>query len=246
MKLVSTNNFQIAINEYGDNTSNKFCILMPGRLDTKDYVNFVSHGNFLADLGYHVIAIDPPYTWESPGPIENYTTSTYIQAVSELIELFGNKPTLLLGHSRGGATAMLTSTQSPHIKTLVVINSSFGPPSPPDKNKLIDGCLPESRDIPPGSKRTKEQIGFMLPMTYFEDGDKHDPVSALKSFNGPKLVIHATDDEFVSTEKAKAVFDDLANPKTYLEVNCAHDYRLFPDVIDQINKTLEEFLKSVF
>jgi len=83
---------------------------MPGRLDTKDYANFVSHLDFLANHGFYTVAIDPPYSWDSPGELKDYTTSNYLKAVNELIDYFGNRPTLLLGHSRGGATAILAST----------------------------------------------------------------------------------------------------------------------------------------
>lgn len=244
MKLVKTKNFHIAVNEYGDSNSDKVCILMPGRLDTKDYANFVSHGSFLANLGYYTIAIDPPHTWESPGNLHNYTTSAYVQAINELIELLGNKKTLLLGHSRGGATAMLASA-NPHVEAVVLVNAAYGSPTPPDKNKLVDGYLPESRDIPPGDKRTEEQRKFMLPMAYFEDGNKHDPVSALKAFKGAKLLIHAVHDEFVSPNKVKAIYDELIGPKTYLEVDCTHDYRLFPEVIEQVNQSLKELAERI-
>lgn len=244
MKLVNTKNFQIAVNEYGDSNSDRVCILMPGRLDTKDYANFVSHGNFLANLGYYIIAIDPPYTWESPGDLHDYTTSAYVQAINELIELLGNKKILLLGHSRGGASAMLASA-NPRVEAIVLVNAAYGSPTPPDKNKLVDGYLPESRDIPPGDKRTEEQRKFMLPMAYFEDGNKHDPVDALKAFKGAKLLIHATHDEFCSPNKVKAIYNELGEPKKYIEVDCTHDYRLFSEVIEQVNQSLKELIERI-
>lgn len=243
MRLITTKSFEIAINEYGDNSSEKFCILMPGRLDTKDYINFVSHGKFLARLGYHVVAIDPPYTWDSPGDLRGYTTSAYVRAINELIEYFGNKKTTLVGHSRGGATAMLSSNNK-HIKGIVLVNAAYGSPTPPDKSRLKGGCLLENRDIPPGNKRTKKQIEFMLPMEYFKDGESHDPIDALKAFDGAKLIIHANQDEFVSLDKVKTVFAELSGPKTFLKIDCTHDYRLFPKVIEQVNKSLKKFIES--
>ena len=244
MKLVSTNNFQIAVNEYGDSGADKLCILLPGRLDTKDYANFVSHGIFLSKRGYYVIAIDPPYTWDSPGSLQDYTTSAYVQSIHELIEHFGNKKTLLLGHSRGGATAMLVSRNA-HVEAIVLVNAAYGSPTPPDKGKLIDGCLPESRDMPPGDKRTKEQRKFMLPMTYFRDGNRHNPVGSLRKFNGAKLLVHATNDEFCRPDKVKHIFDSLREPKKYLEINCTHDYRLFPEAIEQVNQAVESMIKKL-
>lgn len=34
--------------------------MLPGRLDTKDYINFVSHADYLASRDFYVVAIDPP------------------------------------------------------------------------------------------------------------------------------------------------------------------------------------------
>lgn len=244
MRIVKTKNFQLAINEYGNNDADKLCLLMPGRLDTKDYANFVSHGYYLSELGYCVIALDPPYTWDSPGDLGNYTTTTYVQAINELIDFFGNKKTLLLGHSRGGATAMLAS-QNQNVEAIILVNAAYGSPTPPDESKLVNGCLPESRDIPPGDKRTEQQRKFLLPMAYFNDGNKHDPVGALKVFQGAKLLVHATKDEFCSPDKVKMIFDDLAEPKTYLEIDCTHDYRLFPEVIEQVNHAVAAMIKNL-
>lgn len=241
MKIVKTNNFDIALNEYGDPISDKLAILMPGRLDTKDYINFVSHAEFLAKNGFFVASIDPPYTWDSPGDISNYNTTNYVKAVHELIEYFGNKKTLLLGHSRGGAVAMIASNNL-NVEAVVLINAAYGYPTPPDPNKLIDGKLPEHRDLPPGDKRTEEKRTLMLPLNYFEDGNKHDPAKALREFKGAKLLIHANKDEFTDFKEVKEIYRDLHEPKMLLEIDCLHDYRLFPDAIDATNKAIKEFL----
>lgn len=243
MKIVQTKSFQIAINEYGNSTSDCVAILMPGRLDTKDYINFVKHGEFLAKNGYMAISIDPPFTWDSPGDLQNYTTSNYVRAVNELIEYFGNKTTLLLGHSRGGATAMIASS-NPNVDAIVLINAAYGSPTPPNQKKIIDGCLPESRDIPPGDTRTEKRQNFMLPMDYFKDGNKHNPVGALKRFKGKKLLIHATHDEFCSSEEVREIYNSLAEPKSFLEIGGTHDYRLFPEVIEQINQSMLGFIRN--
>ncbi len=67
MQLIQTENFQIAVNVKGDPDAAKIAILMPGRLDTKDYANFVSHLDFFVSSGFYAVAIDPPYSWDSPG-----------------------------------------------------------------------------------------------------------------------------------------------------------------------------------
>lgn len=241
MELIQTKNFQIAANTKGDPSARKIAILLPGRLDTKDYANFVSHLDFLANHGFYAVAIDPPFSWDSPGDLKDYTTSNYLKAVNELIDYFGNRPTFLLGHSRGGATAILAST-NPAVTGLALVNAAYGPPSPPEPEKIVDGALQESRDIPPGNVRTKEQREFNLPLAYFEDGAKYNPRSVLKYFKGPKLLVHATKDEFTSLELITPIYDELAEPKMFLEIDCTHDYRLYPEVIQQVEKTLGVFI----
>ena len=243
MKLIQTNNFKIAINDFGDPIAQKLCILMPGRLDTKDYVNFVSHGKFLASLGYYVIAMDPPYSWDSPGDLDNYSTTNYIQSIHELIEYFSDRQTLLIGHSRGGATAMLASTK-PKVEAIVLINAAYGPPTPPDPTQLVDGSLFESRDISPGDKKTKNQKLFLLPMSYFQDGAKYNPIDALRKFSGAKFIIHATQDEFCDLKEVHDIYESIIDPKMFLKIDCSHDYRLFPEVINTINQHLAIFIKE--
>lgn len=241
MNILKTKSYKVAINAKGNSNATKIAVLLPGRLDTKDYANFVSHVECLASMGFYAIAIDMPGTWGSPGNIEEYTTSNYIKVVNEIIDVLGNRPTLLLGHSRGGATAMLAS-RNPAVNGVVLVNAAYSNPSPPDPKKVDNGVLIESRDIPPGNVHTKEQILFNLPLGYFEDGSKHDVVGALKAFKGPKLLVHATGDEFEDLEKVRQIYESITEPKMFLEVDCTHDYRLYPEVIKSIETTLGKFL----
>lgn len=243
MEILKTKSFELAANISGDRNAPKLAILMPGRLDTKDYANFTSHADFLSKRGYLVVAVDPPGTWDSPGGLNNYTTSTYVKAINELIDYFGNRPTLLLGHSRGGATAMLAST-NPAVKELVVVNAAYGNPTPPKPEEVENGKLVELRDLPPGNVRTEKKVRFDLPMVYFEDGAKHNPKEALRKFKGQKLLIHATRDEFTELSKIKEIYDSLTEPKMFLTIDCTHDYRLFPEVIEQVNQKLGELIDS--
>jgi len=241
MQTLKTLHFKIAANISGDAKASKLAVLMPGRLDTKDYVNFVSHAAYLSKRGFLVVAIDPPTSWDSPGELSNYTTTSYVQAVNDIISYFGNRPSLLLSHSRGGATAMLCS-KNRVVSGVVLVNAAYGNPSSPDPTKIENGMLVEYRDMPPGNFRTEQQKRFDLPLAYFEDGAQHDPVKALQEFQGPKLLVVAAEDEFTSVSRVKGVFDSLTDPKEFLEINGTHDYRLYPDEIEVVNTALEKFI----
>lgn len=62
MNLIKTENFQLAIYSQGNSNSSKLALVLPGKLDTKDYANMRGHVNYLANLGYFALSFDPPGT----------------------------------------------------------------------------------------------------------------------------------------------------------------------------------------
>ncbi len=241
MSLIKTKSFELAILTRGNPDSEKLAILIPGRLDTKDYGNFVSHAEYLADQGFWAVAFDPPGTWESPGGVELCTTTNYLKAITELIEYFGERPTLLLGHSRGGTAAILSST-NPAVTGIVLVMSNYGMPSAPSMQALKDGFQESSRDIPPGASETKERKKFMLPISYWEDAKQYDPVQVLKSCSKPKLLMYATLDEFISPDAVKDIYAEIQEPKMLVAVDSGHDYRYDREAIEKVNEAISRFL----
>jgi len=245
INIIKTKSFELAINSKGDPNSKKLALILPGRLDTKDYECFNSHLEYLANKDFFAVSFDPPGTWESPGGIELFTTTNYIKAVNELIEYFGNKPTLLLGHSRGGQVAVLAGTTNDCVFGIILINANYGPPTPPDPNKIIDGYLTEYRDLPPGNVKTKEQKKFLVPLDYFTDGQKYDPISVMKLCNKPKLIFYGTNDIFTSPQEVEEIYKTLLEPKMIHELNVVHDYRYDSKIVDEVNKVIGDFLNKI-
>ena len=245
MEIIQTTNFKLAVITRGNNKANRLVIALPGRLDTKDYACFASHLEFLAEKGFFGISFDPPGTWESPGGIELFTTSNYIKAVNEVIEYYGYKPTLLLGHSRGGATAVLEGCGNPDVFGILTINESLGSPSPPNPKRIRGDKYLDLRDLPPGTEKTSEQKEFLVPLTYFEDGAKYNDAEVLKTCTKPKLIISSKTDEFNSPEEVRQVYEQIPEPKMFHELDCNHDYRYYPEMVDEVNKVVGEFLEKV-
>jgi pimeloyl-ACP methyl ester carboxylesterase len=187
MTKVKTKTFELAVYQKGDPNSPKLAIVIPGRLDTKDYVHNTSLVDYLASRGYFALSFYPAGTWESLGDIGLYTTTNLIKSVDELIEHFGNRPTLLAGHSRGGTIAMFVGPKNPHVTHIIPIFSYYGAQSDPADERIIDGNVMSHRDLPPGNTKTKEQKEFGLPLNYFEDGKKFNALDGLKKCTKPKL-----------------------------------------------------------
>jgi pimeloyl-ACP methyl ester carboxylesterase len=245
MTLIQTKSFQIATYSKGDPDSKKLAIVLPGRLDTKDYGSMRSHVDFLANLGFHALSFDPPGTWESPGGIELFTTTNYIKAVNELIEYFNHKPTFLMGHSRGGSVTILAGTANPSVFAIAPVMATYGEPSSPNPEAVRTGIQKSHRDLPPGDTKTKDQKEFALPISYFKDGEKYNVIAALKGCTKPKLLFYGTNDSFTKPEKLEEVFEAIPEPKALHKLNTDHDYRYHPEIIEEINKVLADFLSKI-
>lgn len=245
MDIIKTKRFELAVNKKGDISAEKVVICLPGRLDTKDYACFTSHLEYLANKGFFAIAFDPPGTWDSPGSIDLYNTTNYVKAVNELIEYFGNKPTLLMGHSRGGAVSILAST-NPNVIGIVMIMAAYGDPSPPEPDEIRKGFVVSYRDLPPADKKTEEKKRFELPVNYWLDSEKHDVLAVLKSCTKPKLLFSGTNDEYYTPQEVQEIYDSIPDPKMLHELNSDHDYRYHPEIIEAVNKITGEFLDKYY
>ncbi|MDP2641628.1 MAG: alpha/beta fold hydrolase [Candidatus Yanofskybacteria bacterium] len=246
MNVIKTTSFELAIYARGNEESEQLAVLIPGRLDSKDYINFTSHAEYLANLGFFTVAFDPPGTWDSSGGIELFNTTNYIKAVNELIEYFGNKRTLLLGHSRGGTVGILVGAANPTVIGIITIMASYGDPTPPSQEDIKAGFKVSFRDLPPGDVKTAEQKKFALPLTYFKDGERYNPISALKTCTKPKLLFYGTNDDFTTPERVKEVYDSIPEPKMIHELDSEHDYRYNPKVIREVNETVDQFIRTYF
>lgn len=242
MNIIKTKTFELAIYAKGSSNSPKLAIIIPGRLDTKDYIHNINLVDYLAGRNYFALSFDPPGTWESPGSIRLYTTTNYLRAVDELIECFGNKPTLLAGHSRGGTIAMLAGPKNLHVTHFIPIFSYYGAPSDPEKERIVDGNVISYRDLPPGTSKTKKQKEFLLPLNYFEDGKQYNALPGLKICTKPKLFFYGVNDDVNDPEDVKKAYEESAEPKMIHPLKSDHDYRYRPEILEEVNKVVGLFL----
>lgn len=238
MEMVKTDSFELAVNTAGDPNSERLMLCLPGRLDTKDYAHIQSHVDYFAEKGFFTVSFDPPGTWESGGDISLYTTPNYLVAINEIIAHFGNRPTVVLGHSRGGTMALLAGISNEYVTHMIAVMSHWGPSERPDTDEKIHIS---HRDLPPGTERTVEQKEFKLPMSYFNDPGDY---SGLDACIKPKLFFAGTKDVLVTLEDVQEMFDSSAEPKQFIQLDSVHDYRLQPEVIDEVNQKVEEFLSA--
>lgn len=238
--MIKTESFELAEYAQGGVNAERLALVLPGRLDTKDYPHMRSHVDMLAGLGYYAISFDPPGTWESPGGIELYTMTNYLKALQEVIALYRGKPTLLIGHSRGGSMAMLGGTTIDQVTAFASIMSRPSASVPVDEATYIEREVFESyRDEPFGNGQRR----FDLPYSYFEDATRYDMSEDLAACAKPKLFIYGEQDAIVKPDSVRQAYEAAADPKEIHSVDCEHDYRRHPDKIEEVNRILAEWLK---
>ena len=238
--LLKTPSFELAVYVQGDSNAEKLALLLPGRIDTKDYPHMKSHVDYLASKGYLALSFDPPGTWESPGGIKSYTMTNYLKAVNELIEHFGNRPTALIGHSRGGSIAMLVGTSNVYV-THIITTMSRPQPSKIIERDTQNGAEISYQDTPSGGR-----IKFELPLSYFIDASQYDAVDALSRCTKPKLFISGKKDDDITPESVRETYHNSAEPKELYEVDSEHNYRFHPKIVEEINQCIGKFLDRKF
>ncbi|MFH1589717.1 MAG: alpha/beta hydrolase [archaeon] len=243
-RFIRTKSFNLATYQKGSSQSDKFAIVLPGRLDTKDYLHMRSHVDFLATKGYFALSFDPPGTWESEGDISIYSTTNYLKAVQEIIEYYGNKKTILIGHSRGGSMAVLAGTRIKEVEKFIDI---MGRASYKTEEFIDDGWREKGyhlsiRDTPKGY--AEKEKSFKLPYTFVEDSQQYDMIPDLKVCNKPKLFIAGSKDTLVDPIKIKEACELSSDPKQFIMLDSVHGYRRNPEMINKVNGIIEEFIEE--
>ncbi len=244
MNLIKTKSFSLATYTKGDFSSPKLALILPGRLDTKDYPHMRSHVECLAKRGYFALSFDPPGTWKSPGSIQLYTMTNYLKAINELIEYFGNKPTFIMGHSRGGSMAILAGINNPHVISFASVMSTYSYRPEihggyPDEQWKKDGYKIHKRDIP---GKTNEFVEFKLPYAFLEDQIQYDMFTSLRESKKPKLFILGQHDKTVPPNIVEIAYNAASDPKVLGTINSDHNYRINNGLIEEVNGIIGRFL----
>ncbi|HEY1074522.1 MAG TPA: alpha/beta hydrolase [Patescibacteria group bacterium] len=245
MDTLKINSLSLII--HGSSDATKLAVVLPGFLDTKDYPHMKGHVEFLGNNGYLAVSFDPPGTWESDHDISNYTITHYLEAIDEVIAHFGNKPTLVVGHSLGGAMAMLAACRNPHVQGFVAIMSPYAYVRDDNEEKKLVEWQPgevkvSTRDLPRNPDESRE---FKLPYSFIEDAIHYNALEGLKTLTKPKLFIIGKDDDVVPGLVTERAYTEAAEPKKLVVLDSDHDYRWHPELIEEVNQLLGAFCETL-
>ena len=181
---------------------------------SKDLHTSIRLAEGLAEAGFAVLRFDFTGIGESGGEFDEKTLSTNVgdltRAATALIER-GAGPCGLLGHSLGGAAALLAAHRLKTVRSVVVLGAPASPAH-------VTGLFVEAEtEIRARGEAVVEIAGrpFPISLEFLDDLEVHEAERRTAALGRPLLVVHAVDDEVVPVAEGERVFAAARQPKGF-------------------------------
>jgi len=174
----------------------------------------------LVKRGFAVLRFDFTGLGSSEGDFSHTNFSSNIEdlvAAADYMRKHLQAPDILVGHSLGGAAAIIAANHIPEVRAVATIAA---PSDPAHLTHLLRETVPTIRQQGWAHVTIGGQ-SFTLRQQFLDDISEHSLADALKSLNRPYLVLHSPDDELVEFEHARHLFDLASQPKQLVSLNGA-------------------------
>lgn len=187
---------------------------------SKDSVAAVRISRSLAALGIGVLRFDFTGVGESEGDFSESHFSANVEDVVSAAAWLRSEvkaPTLLIGHSLGGAAVLIAATRIPEVRAVTTIAA---PSDPAHVTHLFAGCLEQIRDQ--GEAEITLGIGrFRVTRDFLADVEAVKLDHALSKMGRALLVMHAPGDNVVDISHARTLFEQARHPKSFISLDSA-------------------------
>lgn len=170
--------------------------------------------------GIAVLRFDFTGLGESEGDFADTTFTSNVEDLVAAADFLRNEyeaPSLLVGHSLGGAAAIFAAHRIPEIKALATI----GTPSEPSH---VQHLLQEGIDKIKQEGVATIDIGgrvFTIKKAFLDDLNSKNMFELLKQLKKPILVLHSPQDKIVSIDNAADIYHAAFHPKSFITLNGA-------------------------
>lgn len=174
----------------------------------------------LTNEGFGVLRFDFTGLGESEGDFADTNFSSNVSDLIEAAEFLANHyeaPSILLGHSLGGAAVLLAAKQLPSVKAVATV----GAPSSPDhvtkhfQHKIAEIKEEGEARVNLGGRDFKIKDQFVQDL---ESSNLHEHIHDLKR---PLLIMHSPVDQTVGIDNAGKIFQSAQHPKSFIALDGA-------------------------
>ncbi|MFL1896700.1 alpha/beta fold hydrolase [Aquimarina sp. 2-A2] len=174
----------------------------------------------LVAKGFGVLRFDFTGLGESEGEFEDTNFSGNVEdliAAAEYLREHHKAPTLLVGHSLGGAAVIFAASQLPSVQAVATIGA---PSNPIHVQHLLKSELEE---IQKNGKAVVNLSGrdFTIKKQFLEDLETKSLPDVVKNFGKSLLVMHSPQDSLVGIQNAEEIYVAAYHPKSFVSLDGA-------------------------
>jgi putative redox protein len=186
---------------------------------SKDVLAATHIARGLAALGMAVLRFDFAGLGASQGDFADTNFSSNVEdliaAADYLREKF-SAPTLLIGHSLGGAAVLAAAQRVPEARAVVTIAA------PSDPHYVVHKLLSEHLDTIAELGEARVRLAgrdFNIRQHFVEDAGQHRLHEKIAGLDRALLVMHAPQDDTVDMENATRIFELAQHPKSFVSLD---------------------------
>lgn len=181
-------------------------------------VQSISRG--LTKEGFGVLSFDFTGLGQSKG---DFAATNFSSNVDDLIDACSylqehhQAPTVLVGHSLGGAAVLKAAYQSDAVRAVATIGAPY---APEHVLHLIDG----GRETIEEKGEAEVKIGnrpFRIQKQFIEDLESVNSKQYIKAMNAALLVMHSPQDDTVDIDNAQQIYKMAQHPKSFISLDGA-------------------------
>ncbi|MGH8839023.1 MAG: bifunctional alpha/beta hydrolase/OsmC family protein [Jiangellaceae bacterium] len=174
----------------------------------------------LTERGIAVLRFDFTGLGESDGEFAN---STFSSNITDLVRAADHlhatiaAPTLLVGHSLGGAAVLAAAHRIPEVRAVATIGA------PADPAHVTGLLRQDGAEIAASGEATVYLAGrpFRVRREFLADIASQPQTTRIANLNRALLVLHAAGDEIVGIDNARTIFEAARHPKSFVSLDDA-------------------------
>lgn len=214
------NNMLAARLELSEGTPAAFALFAHCFTCSKDSFAASRISKALVDYGIAVLRFDFTGLGGSDGDFANTNFTSNIEDVVAATEYLRDNyraPSLLIGHSLGGAAVLAAAHKVPSARAVVTIGS------PSDPSHITNLFADSSAEIESAGEANVQLGGreFRIRKQLLDDIAAQPQSARLRDLDAALLVVHSPVDQTVGIENAREIFDAAKHPKSFVSLDGA-------------------------
>ena len=196
---------------------------------SKDLGSAVRVSRALADAGIGVLRFDFTGLGESEGDFAKTGFSSNVADLVAAAEFLADQweaPTLLVGHSFGGAAVLHAAAELPSVRAVVTVAA-------PAHLEHVRKLFTHVEDDIEAEGRATVRLAdreFTITRRFLEDLEQDSMDTVIADLGRPLLIMHSPIDEQVGIDNAAALFQAARHPKSFISLDGA-DHLVTDDAI---------------